>query len=273
MSNLNREETNKITIIIPTGNRVNVIEDSIKSALWADEVLVVDSFSTDGSFNIADKYADRVIQRKYINSAEQKNWAIPQAKNKWVFILDTDERISEDLREEIKIAINSNAEFVGYKVPRINYFLGKPMMHGGYYPDYQIRLFKRDYGKYDLRKVHAHVLLDGPQGTLGQSIIHYAHRSIDQTLKNLLILMTGWEAEQRDDSTVQKGIWFQILFRPVAAFFTRYVIKAGWRDGIRGLIYSIIWAMYISITYMKIWERRLNLPPKWWFEELDIVNR
>lgn len=258
------EHSYPITIIIPLGNRKDVLEDCIKSAEWADEVLIVDSFSTDGSFQIAKKYNVRIIQREYNNSAEQKNWAIPQAKHEWVMILDTDERISKDLKIEIINSINNSGKVVGYKIPRVNYFLGRPVMHGGYFPDFQIRLFKRDLGRYDLRKVHSHIQLDGPQGTIRAPIIHYAHQSLDQTLKNLLILMTTWEAEQRKPTIHKSNLWFEITIRPIGAFFLRYFKQGGWRDGLRGLIISMIWAMYVSITYMKVWEQRLNLPEEWW---------
>lgn len=259
-----------LTIIIPMGNRKDVLEDCIKSSLWADEVIIVDSYTTDGSYQIAKKYPVRIIQREYDFSAKQKNWAIPQAKNEWVFILDTDERITIQLKNEIIDVISLSTENVGFRVPRLNYFLGKPLLHAGYFPDYQIRLFKREFGLYDLRKVHAHVLLNGPKGTLNSPIIHYAHQSIDQTIRNLLILMTTWESEQRKE-TKKIGLWLQITFRPVAAFLLRYVRQGGWRDGYRGLVISLIWAMYVSMTYMKIWEKDLNLPDSWWNEDWQRV--
>lgn len=259
-----------ISVIVPSGNRKDLIEDCLKSVSWADEIIVVDSFSNDGSIEIAKRYATKIIQHEYIFSALQKNWAIPQAKNEWVFILDTDERISKGLRTEIFDTLRTNSsEIVGYRIPRINYFLGKPIMHGGYYPDYQIRLFRRDFGRYDLRKVHAHVNLQGECGTLKSPIIHYAHQSIDQSLKNLLILMTSWEAEEREIKTKNKGLWFQIVFRPIGAFFLRYIKEGGWKDGYRGLVLSYIWSMYVAVTYMKIWEKRLNIPDSWWIENWE----
>lgn|SRR5574341_762374 len=261
----------KLSVIVPTGNREDVIEDCLKSVRWADEVIVVDSLSTDATLAIAQNYADRILQHEYGFSARQKNWAIPQATHEWVLIVDTDERIHPCLREEIETVLASPQEHSGFRIPRINLVLGKPIFRCGYYPDYQIRLFRRDKACYEMRRVHAHLLVDGSVGTLKAPIIHYAHRSLDQMLRNLLVLMTTWEAEERLHQQTQKGksfsterIVFHLLMRPIAAFFFRFLFQGGWREGMHGLTTSMIWGMYVAITYMKIWERDLDLPDRWW---------
>lgn len=258
-----------LTIIIPTGNRIDVIEDALKSARWADELLVVDSFSSDGTYELAQSYADRVLRHEYVNSALQKNWIIPQAAHEWVMILDTDERVTATLRAEICAVLQSVPPHAGYRIPRVNHMLGRELRYGGYYPDYQIRLFRRDQARYELREVHAHVLLDGSCGTLQSPLVHYAHRSLDQTIGNLLLLMTSWEAQHRAPQTGDRRLWLDMLLRPPAAFLLRYFRKGAWRDGRHGLVMSLIWAMYVAVTYMKIWEGRLNLPANWWQEEVQ----
>ena len=261
----------KLSVIVPTGNREDVIEECLKSVRWADEVIVVDSISTDATFGIAQKYADRILKHEYGFSARQKNWAIPQAAHEWVLIVDTDERIHPDLREEIETMLTSPQEHSGFRIPRVNLVLGKPVLGAGYYPDYQIRLFRRDKSCYQMRRVHAHMVVDGSVGTLKAPIIHYAHRSLDQMLRNLLVLMTTWEAEERllqqtEKSTMfaMASIVFNLLTRPIAAFCSRFLVQGGWREGMHGLSVSMVWGMYIAITYMKIWERDLDLPAKWW---------
>jgi len=262
-----------LTVIVPTGNSVDVIEDCLRSVRWADELLVVDSFSTDGTMDIARRYADRILRHEYGYSALQKNWAIPQASHEWILLVDTDERVSSALRQEVRRVLEDDAPFVGYRIPRLNYMLGRPIHHAAYSPDYQIRLFKRDHARYQLRRVHAHVLLDGACGTLQSPLIHYAHRSLDQTLANLLVRMTTWEAEQRrlvDPGRARLsalGLWPQLVLRPLAAFGLRYVRQGGWREGYRGLVVSMLWAMYVAITYIKIWEAELELPERWWQED------
>ena len=264
-----------LTVIVPTGNRIDVIENCLRSVRWADELLVVDSFSTDGSYELAKQYADRVLRHEYINSANQKNWAIPQATHDWVLIVDTDERVSPDLRGEIEAILSQSENDIqtGYRIPRLNYLWGNPVYHGGYYPDYQTRLFKRDCARYETRQVHAHILLNGSYGTLQSPIIHFAHRSINQALSNLLLQMTTWEAEHRIDQAHEadhiptRHLLFNLVLRPIAAFWLRFVRQQAFRDGYRGLIVSLIWAMYVSITYMKVWEQELQLPAEWWHGE------
>ncbi len=262
---------NQLTAIVPTGNRVDVIEDCLRSLTWVDELLVVDSFSEDGTLAIAERYADRILQRAYVNSAEQKNWAIPQATHDWVLIVDTDERVSPSLRAEIETVLSAPLPtHVGYKIPRRNFLLNREVRHTGYYPDYQIRLFRRDDARYASRQVHAHVQLNGSCGTLSAALIHYAHRSIDQTVRNLLLRMTTWEAEHRIEhaaGALPRFLPLQLLFRPIAAFFLRYVGQKGYRDGMAGLVLSVLWAIYVALTYIKIWEHSLNLPTAWWSDE------
>lgn len=262
-----------LSVIVPAGDRVDVIEDCLQSVRWADELIVVDSFSQDGTLAIARKYADRVLQHAYADSAHQKNWAIPQARHAWVLIVDTDERVTTALRDEIETVLAAGPSCAGYRVPRLNLVLGRPVLSAGYYPDYQVRLFQRDLACYHERRVHAHLRLPGPPGTLHSPLIHYAHRSLDQTVRGLLLGMTTWEADQRAQEAAAAGrspahrLGLNLLLRPVAAFGLRYFRQGGWRAGRHGLALSLIWSMYVTLTYLKIWEQSLALPPHWWHDD------
>ena len=262
-----------LSVIVPTGSRDDVIEDCLRSVRWADEVIVVDSFSTDRTLDIARRYADRVLQHEYGFSALQKNWAIPQASHEWVLIVDTDERVPAALRDEIERILRHPEPHAGYRIPHANIVLGRELRGAGYYPDYQVRLFRRDAGRYDLRRVHAHIVLDGSCGTLQSPLLHYSSRSLDQTMRNLLLQMTTWEAAQRIQNVRAVGkptprwLWASLLLRPAAAFWLRYIRQGGWRDGYHGLVASMIWALYVAITYMKIWEHGLQLPNQWWIDD------
>lgn len=262
-----------LSVIVPCGNSVEVLEDCLRSVQWADELLVVDSFSRDGSYEIAQRYADRVLRHEYINSAAQKNWIIPQARHPWILLVDTDERITSALRDEVVDVLSAETPYAGYRIPRRNYVLGKPLTKAAYWPDFQVRLFRRDQARYESRKVHAHVLLDGPVGVLQSPLVHYAHRTLDQTLSNLLIRMTTWEADQRGVEMKATRrflpLWFQLVSRPIAAFVVRYLIQGGWQAGYRGLIVSMIWSMYVAITYMKIYENSLELSGNWWHDDWE----
>src|SRR5262245_14489369 len=139
MTHLEKEQTMAarrfpLSVIVPTGSRDDVIEDCLKSVRWADEVIVVDSYSTDNTLEIARQYADRVLQHEYGFSALQKNWAIPQASHEWVLIVDTDERVPAELRDEIEATLHGQPPHAGYRIPRANIVLGRELRGAGYAP-------------------------------------------------------------------------------------------------------------------------------------------
>lgn len=244
-----------MSVLVPCYNNQDIIEDCLGSVRWADEVVVVDSFSTDRTCEIARRYADRVLQHKYHNSATQKNWAIPQVTHEWVLIVDTDERVSPQLRTEIEQVLASPGVFVGFRIPRANHLLGRPLHHGGSWPDYQVRLFRRDLGRYQDREVHAHVDLEGPCGTLTGPFIHYPHRTLTSVRRVLLQRYTTWESLEKHKQGVRFR-WDQLAVRPAGAFVYRYALKQGFRDGWQGFLMAVIWTCYVFITYLKL--RRLQ---------------
>ena len=160
------QEMNKLTAIIPVGNEINNIESVIKSVDFADEILVVDSFSNDGTYEKALELADKVIQREY-TPASQKNWAIPQAKHEWILLIDADERVTPELKKEIIETLKfPDKDNVAYWIGRKNHFMGKEVKFSGWRNDKVIRLFKRDFCKYENKNVHAEIIANGPIGKL-----------------------------------------------------------------------------------------------------------
>lgn len=240
-----------VSVLVPSFNNEAYIEDCLRSVAWADEIVVCDSFSTDSTAEIARRYAHRVLEHEYVDSASQKNWAIPQLSNEWVLIVDTDEQVQPDLRREIEYALAHPGGFTGFRLPRANVVFGRPLQHGGDWPDYQIRLFRKESGHYENRRVHAHVILHGPMGTLTSPLMHYPHSSLRAIRKTLLSRYTTWEAEQKHRDGVRFH-WHQLIVRPLGAFVTRYLLRAGYRDGWQGLLMACVWAMYVFITYWKL---------------------
>ena len=139
----------KLTAIIPTKNEETNIISAIKSVDFANEIMIIDSYSTDKTVELATPLVNVILQRKYKNSADQKNWAIPKAKHKWIIILDADERITPKLKEEIIETINSNTTYSGFWIKRQNYFMHKKVEFSGWRHDKVIRLFKKDECKYE----------------------------------------------------------------------------------------------------------------------------
>jgi glycosyltransferase involved in cell wall biosynthesis len=240
-----------LSALVPCFNNEGIIEDCLRSITWADEIVVCDSFSSDRTLEIAGRYAHRVIQHEYGNSASQKNWAIPQVTHPWVLIVDTDERVTSELRGEILHLLETGTNCAGFRIPRANHLFGRWLRHGENWPDYQIRLFKRDSGRYEEREVHAHVVLNGSCGTLEHPLVHFPHRSLTNLRRVILQRYTTWEAMEKRRRGVRFH-WYQLLVRPLGVFTQRYIVKRGYRDGWQGLLMATVWTCYVFITYHKL---------------------
>ncbi|MHB9034044.1 MAG: glycosyltransferase family 2 protein [Anaerolineae bacterium] len=242
----------KISVLLPTFNEEKNIAACFESVKWADEILVVDSFSTDRTLEIAQRYGARIIQHEYINSACQKNWAIPQCAYEWVLQIDADEVLEEGAAAEIRsVILDAPLEINAFRMPRRNHFLGKWIRHAGMYPDYQTRLIRRDIGRWVEREVHAHIHAS-KTGILQHHILHAGAPYLSKQLHNLN-RYTRYEA----DEMIKNRIKFhgrKLIFHPWLIFLYRYVWQQGWRDGWRGFIICAYLAIYSFLSYAKLWE-------------------
>ena len=224
-----------LTVIVPCCNEEQVIGDCLESVRWADEILVVDSGSTDRTLEIASAYTDRILQHEYINSAAQKNWAIPQASHAWVLIVDSDERVSANLSKEIKQIISSSPDRDGSWVRRENYVFGQRIRYTSWGKDRVLRLFRRDLGRYQTKRVHAEVMLENT-GELQAPLLHLAVSSLERWAEKINRYST-WKAEDK----AQRGFGLplvQVLCRPACRFFKEYVLCLGFLDGWGGFLVS-----------------------------------
>jgi glycosyltransferase involved in cell wall biosynthesis len=243
----------QISVLLPTFNSAGVVRPLLESIIWADELLVVDSYSTDSTLEICREYGARILQHEYINSAKQKNWAAPQAINEWVLQIDTDETLEPGLREEICAALQQvPADVDAFRLPRKNYVLGRWARHGGLYPDPQIRLFRRDRGRWIEREVHAHVQVPGKIENLQGHILHQGMPSITNQLRNL-DRYTRYEADELKKQG-RRFHWSKLLVHPWLVFLHRYLWLQGWRDGWRGLVLCTYLGVYSFFMYAKLWE-------------------
>jgi glycosyltransferase involved in cell wall biosynthesis len=243
----------KISVLLPTFNNAAIIRPTLESIRWADEILVVDSFSTDNTLDICREYGARVIQHEYIQSAKQKNWAAPQCAHEWVLQIDTDEVLEPGLQEEIREAVaNASPDVAAFHIPRKNHVLGRWMRNGGIYPDYQTRLFRRDQGRWSDREVHAQVVAKGKVNTLRHHIMHYGMPNISRPLRNL-DRYTRYEAdEMRKHGTSFR--WYRLILGPWLVFFNRYLLMRGFCEGWRGFIVCGYLAVYDFMSQAKLWE-------------------
>ncbi len=245
----------KVTAIIPTFNEERHIVEAIQSVRWADEILVVDSLSTDRTVELAKAQGARVIQRAYGYSASQKNWAIPQASHPWIFLLDADERCTPELEAEIKRVLTTPTGTHAYWIHRVNHFMGKRINYSGWQSDKVVRLFRRDTCRYQDLKVHAEIESSGPISQLSQKILHYTYIDLASYLRKA-DRYTTWGALDRFEKFQRKGTrigWPYIFFRPLGRFLRHYVWRLGFLDGTHGLVVSLLSAHNIFVRAVKIW--------------------
>lgn len=243
---------NKITAIIPTGNEIHNIEAVIASVDFADEILVVDSYSTDGTFEKSVELATKVIRRNYEYSASQKNWAIPQAKHEWILLVDADERVTLELKQEIiEILKNPKPDIVAYSIGRLNHFMGEPVNFSGWRNDSVIRLFKRDFCNYDDRYVHAEIIANGFIGKLKHKLYHNTYTTFDKYIEKMNRYAT-WQAKDYDKKT-GKLTPYHFIIKPFWGFFKHYIVQSGFRDGVVGLTIGYIQGYVIFMRYVKLW--------------------
>lgn len=249
-----------ISVTIICKNEESNIEDCIKSVLWADEIIVVDSFSTDRTVEIAKRYTENVYQNGWNGYAEQRNIALSKATKEWVMPLDADERCSTELREEIENIISlDNVEESGFRIPRKSFFLNKWVKNCGWYPGFQLRLFKREKAKVTDRLVHEGYEVDGKVGFLKNDILHYTVNSISE----YLVKINHYSSLQAEEKVLRKKVKFSdLFFRPIAAFIQQFFMKKGFLDGIYGLMVTNYDIMTNMLTYMKIWEMQNKVNEK-----------
>jgi len=278
-----------VSVLIPAKNEEPQIVDCLKSIAWADEVVVVDSQSTDRTAQLTEEHGARCVQFRYsIGGPKKKNWALENVdfKHEWILIVDADERIPEALAKEIAQVVQENRPEAGYYINRRFHFLDRWIMHSGYYPSWNLRLFKRSLGRYELlpdfsgragdNEVHEHVVLQGKAGRLRTPMDHYAYPTIEQFMEKHT-RYANWEASlgKRATSNIENGAgnpmllstsarrtlrqWARCLpFPHWARFFYHYFLRLGVLDGVTGYILCHLLAEYEFLIWAKT--RELNEP-------------
>jgi len=246
----------KLSVTIITLNEAEHIAPAIGSASWADEIIVVDSGSTDGTADIARAAGARVLTREWSGYVDQKNFAAGAASNDWIFSLDADERIPPALADEIRGLMASDPPVHGYRGPRVTYHLGRWIRTTDFYPDYQTRLYDRRFARWCGRYVHESVAVDGPAGRLKHDLEHYSFSDLRDQIKRIdqystLSALQMYEAGRRTGPV-------EILVHPPAAFLRNYVLRRGFLDGTAGLTISLMNAWGVGLKFMKLWELQRN---------------
>jgi len=246
----------KITVIIPCKDEEHNIREVLESVKWADEIMVVDSFSSDNTLQIAKEYTTCILQHEYLSSAAQKNWAIPQAKHDWVLLVDADERVTPELKNEVEQRLNSSNDLAGYWIYRDNYFMGKRIRYGGMGGDKVVRLFKRDLCRYEEKQVHAEIIAQGQLGFLQNKLIHNTYKDLGHYLEKVH-RYSLWSAMDFDKKTGSINL-YHVLIKPGFKFFQFYILKRGFLDGFAGFAVAALASYSVLLRFLQLWSIRNN---------------
>lgn len=247
----------EISAIVVCFNEEDNIRDCLESLRWCDEVVVVDSFSTDRTVEICRDYTDRVIQRSWKGYGDQRVFAYSQATRDWVFIVDADERVPPELQKEVEEALaRYGASCAAFSVPRLVYYLGKWWWRGGWYPDYNVRLFRRGRASWGGSEPHDKILVDGKVGRLTHPLHHFTYRDITDHVRTVNDYTTISSKELQSQG--KRWHWADSLARPALRFFYSYLWKRGLLEGFPGFFVAATAAIYVFLKYAKL--RELELP-------------
>ncbi len=248
----------KLSIVISAFNEENNIEDCLKSVQnIASEIILIDNSSVDETINIAKKYTNKIFSRKNnLMLNINKNFGISKATNEWVLLLDADERITEDLERDIrKVLENNDVSINGYFMPRKNMIFGKWIQHTGWYPDKQLRLFRRKRAKFAEKHIHEMIEVSGEVGELESPLYHLNYVNVSQFLDKMIRVYTISEANSLINSGYKISIADAILM-PTKEFVKRFFAEKGYKDGSHGLMLSLLMAFYHFVVFLRVWEAK-----------------
>jgi glycosyltransferase involved in cell wall biosynthesis len=238
-----------LSVIIITKNEAVNIRACIESVAWADEIIVVDSGSSDATVEICRELGAQVYVHDWPGFGMQKNRALGYATKDWVFSIDADERVTHELREGIQSAMQ-RGQAEGYEIPRLSSFCGRYMHHSGWYPDYVLRLFRRSSGKFSDDLVHERVIVNGPTGKLKSSLLHESFRDLEQLLAKINHYSTASAQmlhRKNRTASLKKAVGHALW-----AFFRSYFLRAGFLDGREGFMLAVSTAEGTYYRYLKL---------------------
>lgn len=243
----------KLSVITLAFNEEHNISDCLESVRWADEIIVVDSGSTDKTVELAGKYTGNVLTVEWKGYGATKNLAMERATGEWILWLDADERVPEKLSKEIKDIVRADdPEINGYEVARRAYFLGRWIKHCGWYPGRVTRLFRKAKSRFTESHVHEQIVVDGRIGTLQNDLLHFT----DPNLEHYFSKFNRYTSLAAQDLQAQgrRSSLYDLLVRPAFLFFKMYILRRGFLDGMQGFILCVASSCYVFTKYAKLWE-------------------
>jgi glycosyltransferase involved in cell wall biosynthesis len=249
-----------VSVYVLTTNNRRTIERCLKSLSWAEELVIVDSFSQDGTYEICKQYTGKLFQKKWMGHRDQYQYAADLTTQDWIMFVDADEEISPELAEEIRTELSGKGkEPDGFFVYRRTYYLGRWIRYGGWYPDGEIRLYRREKGRWE-GGLHAKLAVAGEIGILKNQYLHYTYRDISDQIQTIDRYSKTATKDMADRSKPFRLV--HLLFSPPFRFFKDYFLKLGFLDGIPGLIIAVSTAYYAFIKHAKLWEHDVLALPE-----------
>lgn len=240
-----------LSVIIITRNEAANIRACIESVSWADEIVVVDSGSSDATVEICRDSGAQVFVHDWPGFGPQKNRALSYATNEWVFSIDADERVTPELRDAIEAVLSKqNDEHVAYEISRLSSYCGRFMRHSGWYPDRIVRLFRRDAASFSDDLVHEHLLVEGKTGLLDGELLHYSYQDLEQVLNKVNQYSSAGAAMMRERG--RQATLFGAVLRGLWSFVRTYVLRAGFLDGREGFMLAVSNAEGTYYRYLKL---------------------
>jgi glycosyltransferase involved in cell wall biosynthesis len=243
----------RLSVVVVTLNEERNIVDCLRSAPFADEIVVLDSRSEDRTVELARDFTDKVYLTDFEGYGKLKREAVEKATGDWILSIDADERVTPDLAEEILAAVRADDGCAGYLIPRKTQFLGRWMVHGGWYPGHVLRLFRRDVGEFTDSLVHEYVSIRGRVGRLRSDLLHFSDPDLRHYLRKL-DKFTSLSADELLQAGRKVGL-LDLTLRPLFTFLKMYVLRRGFLDGIHGLILGLLSSVHVLVKYAKLWDR------------------
>lgn len=247
----------KLSVVISVFNEEKMLPASLESVVWADEIIIVDNSSTDNTVQIARKYTDRIFPRENnLMLNINKNYGFSKAKHEWILSLDADERVSVELKEEIlRVITKSDNSISGYWIPRKNIIFGKWIQNSIWWPDEQLRLFRKGKGEFPEKHVHEKLVVENNSGRLENPLDHHNYETVSQYIYKMDKIYSESEVKNILESE-KKLAWYDALKMPVSDFLKTFFLQKGYKDGLHGLVLSLLQAFYAEVVFAKVWERQ-----------------
>lgn len=246
-----------ISACVTTFNEEHNMHRCLKSLSWCDEIVVVDSFSTDRTPEICREYTDKVQQHAWLGYIGQKNLIRKAATHEWLLFVDADEEVSDKLREQIIAEFEKGpGEICGYEFPRMVNYMGRWIRHGEWYPDVKLRLFRKDRGRSGGQEPHDQVFVNGPVKRLRGHLYHFTYDDLHDHVETMNRFSTITAREKYKEG--QRFRWIDFIFRPPLRFFKAYFLKRGFMDGTRGFLIALISSVGVYVKYAKLWELEIS---------------